>query len=85
MTVDELADAVAEGDREQPRGDGPDGPRSEIRTALHHVHLPVLEEAGLITYDEEAHRAEPTARLDRGASQLSAVGRPGTPLEAALD
>lgn len=85
MTVDELADAVAEGDRDGPRGDGSGGTRSEIRIALHHVHLPSLDQAGLIAYDEEAHLAEPTARFVRGASELSAAGTPGTPLEAALD
>jgi hypothetical protein len=30
----------------------------KIRTALHHCHLPVLAEAGVIEYDPEANRVE---------------------------
>ena len=85
MTVDELADAIAEGDPGRPRVDGPDGSRSEIRIALHHLDLPSLDEAGLVAYDDEANLAEPTARFVRGASQLSAGSGHVSPLTPPLD
>ncbi|QLH76256.1 hypothetical protein HZS55_02580 [Halosimplex rubrum] len=55
-TVEELTAALAAG----PAGDGSDAAapdttadRADLRTALHHVHLPALAAAGGITFDPE--------------------------------
>jgi hypothetical protein len=48
--IDRLADVVV--GRSRARGRDTDAPdRADIRTALHHRHLPALDEAGVISYD----------------------------------
>ncbi|WP_436928752.1 DUF7344 domain-containing protein [Halosimplex halobium] len=50
-TVEELVAALAD----HPAAAGPDATadRTDLRTALHHVHLPTLAEAGGVTFDPE--------------------------------
>ncbi len=44
--------------------DGPNG--DAIRIALHHSHLPLLDDVGLVDYDPASHRIVPhPASLDR--------------------
>jgi hypothetical protein len=52
LAFDTLAEEVAH--QMQPDG-GPDH-RRHVRISLHHVHLPKLDEAGLIEYDTEQMR-----------------------------
>lgn len=63
VAVDELVDDVAEGERPDP---GPGSHRDRITTDLHHVHLPILADAGVIDYDPVAGtvRYDPPAKLD---------------------
>ena len=46
---------------------------TRVKTGLHHVHIPKLEEAGLIEYDSERQLVEPTAEFDRMEPYLSAI------------
>ena len=59
VTLDEIADAVASG--VSPTGF--DEPSAEFRTrvaaTLHHVHLPKLADAGVVSYDTEAKTVTP--------------------------
>lgn len=60
--LDDVVDAVGE------RFDDTD--EDELRAALHHVHLPKLDDAGLVDYDPDGHVVEPegeklSALLDR--------------------
>lgn len=54
VALESLTDQVAGREYQQP----PDGvsmmKRTQIATALHHTHLPKLEESGIIAYDDEA-------------------------------
>ncbi|MFP9190655.1 hypothetical protein ACLI4Q_03165 [Natrialbaceae archaeon A-CW1-1] len=54
MAVSELANVVAEHtlDGEPPT----DADRRRVHTALHHIHLPKLEDSGLVAYDSETNR-----------------------------
>jgi len=56
VTLDELATVVAGwlAAREAPAGAGGQADRDGMRLALHHVHLPVLVSAGLVSYDADA-------------------------------
>lgn len=60
-SLDDLVDAV---------GERFDDDEDELRAALHHVHLPKLDEAGLVDYDPDGHAVDPedeklSALLDR--------------------
>lgn len=47
ISVADLAAAVAHGHPDEPSG----GSETEIETALHHAHLPKLDDADLVDYD----------------------------------
>jgi len=80
-TVGELVEALAE----RPGGPDPDGPvdRAALRTALHHVHLPVLAAAGGVTFDPETGlvAAPSSTPFDRGWAARLVADHP----EAAYD
>lgn len=52
-TLDELA---AHLERAQQRTDGTDAECRNLRCRLHHVHLPMLADVGLLDYDAETKR-----------------------------
>jgi len=54
----ELAAAVAEAEG------GRDGEVDDVHRSLHHVHLPKLDDAGLVAYDHEDGFVVPTATAD---------------------
>ncbi|WP_435344806.1 DUF7344 domain-containing protein [Haloarchaeobius sp. HRN-SO-5] len=64
LSFDEAADVLAgwsaasEGDVVTPSD------RERIETELHHVHLPMLDEAGLLTYDHDAEEIRRAALAD---------------------
>ena len=76
MTLDELTDILVGCQRP---GDGPAGPdeRAKVKIELVHAHLPLLDDAGLVTYeDEEIARAsypEPVAELVAFAQEYGAA------------
>ncbi|WP_336338011.1 DUF7344 domain-containing protein [Haloarcula brevis] len=54
--IEPLADAVVEWSRARSRTtDPPD--RAHMPTALHHRHLPALDEAGIVSYDADEQTA----------------------------
>jgi DNA-binding transcriptional ArsR family regulator len=53
-SVDALADALADRTSDGIRPRSPPGRRDEIRTSLHHAHLPHLEDRSFVTYDRES-------------------------------
>jgi len=46
--------------------------------SLHHVHIPKLSEAGIITYDQDRMIVEPTEKLEEMESFLSCVSEIST-------
>ena len=53
VTLEGLTDQVAGREFQQPPDKVSMIKRTQIATALHHTHLPKLEEAGIITYDTD--------------------------------
>lgn len=54
LSLDELAAAVLE--REDGESGGEQASREEVAVSLHHVHLPVLDDLGVLDYDADSHR-----------------------------
>ena len=73
VPMNNLANAIVEHDRSSPPTDGSGETLTRIRTDLHHVHLPKLEEAGYVEYDSEHQLVEPTAQCGGGEPGLLAV------------
>jgi hypothetical protein len=73
VPVNDLANAIVTHNHHVPPTDASGETLTRIRTALHHVHLPKLDEAGFIQYDSEHHLVKPTTQFNGGESQLVAV------------
>lgn len=73
LSINDLTNAIVKHNHHTPPAEAADETVTQIQTALHHVHLPKLAEAGLIQYDPEQQLVEPTAQLDRAESHLSAI------------
>ncbi len=71
VALDDLVAAVAARGTETPGADAPDARRDGLRTRFHHVHLPKLDDVGLVEYDHDARTVEATARLRSVAARLS--------------
>ena len=56
IPLDALADAVANRDPDVEDGDRA---ADDVATTLHHVHLPLLAEAGVLAYDADANLVRP--------------------------
>lgn len=68
MLVDQVADLVCNEVAEQTTDDH----RRRVRTALHHIHLPKLEECRLIDYDNKTKEVR-TATGEMGQELLAVV------------
>ncbi|MFC7078856.1 DUF7344 domain-containing protein [Halorussus caseinilyticus] len=53
VALEDLTDKVAGREFQQPPDNVSMITRTQIATALHHSHLPKLEESGIIVYDED--------------------------------
>ena len=61
----ELGDLAAEvAEREHGRDDVTVERVTNVEISLHHVHLPVLAEIGVLEYDPESHRIDPETNSD---------------------
>lgn len=69
MEVSALVDQVAERVRD---GEPPDDDhRQRVHTALHHIHLPQLEDCGMIVHDTETNQVRNgTDELDQQSLAL---------------
>jgi len=73
VPVDDLANAIVTHNHHMPPTDVSGETLTRIRTALNHVHLPKLDEAGLVEYGSEHQLVEPTAQFESREPQLMAV------------
>lgn len=73
LSIDDLTNAIIKHNHHLPLAETSSEKVTEIQTALHHVHLPKLAEAGFLQYDPEQKVAESTAQIGREGSNLSAI------------
>jgi hypothetical protein len=73
VPITDLTDAIIEHNHHMPPAAAADETVTQIRTGLHHTHLPKLVAAGLIEYDRTQQLVEPRAQLEQAESQLSTI------------
>lgn len=66
--LDALADAVAHWELDSETATVPEDTHKAITVSLHHVHLPKMVEAGLLTYDHDSATVDTTSDGDQLAS-----------------
>lgn len=71
VTLPDLADEVAVWDADRPIGEIPAEEVKDVYMSLYHSHVPKLEEADLVTYDQEGDLVSIT---DRGLEVGSSLG-----------
>lgn len=72
VRIDALSKAIASW---EDRTTDPSPVRDEIKISLHHAHLPMLENAGIVTYGENSNTVslESTAGLGRFLDEVESV------------
>lgn len=85
LTVNDLTKTIVRHDHRVPVTEAPADAHVEIQHSLDRVHLPLLEDAGLVEYDRERRLVEPTDRFDGVRSHLSAVVDADPHLEPPVD
>ena len=58
LTIDELAERVAEREANRPSDGVPDDDLETVRLTLHHAHLPKLAAADVVDYDASIRTVE---------------------------
>nr|WP_227377773.1 transcriptional regulator [Haladaptatus halobius] len=56
-----------------PLSEASDEELTQIKSSLYHVHLPKLEDTGVIEYDPKQRLVKPTAQFDQLQPHLSAL------------
>lgn len=73
VTMDDLTKAILEHNHHTPLMEVSGEILLQIKTSLHHVHIPELVDGRLIKYDSERTLVEPTEHLDQIKSHLSLI------------
>ncbi len=73
-TIGSLADQIAAWENECNIGDVTSAERKRVYTALQQSHLPKLERTGLISFDPDSGRVEPTEAVEELDIYLEVVG-----------
>lgn len=73
LTVNDLTKAIIKHNHHTPVIELSEDESKQIRTSLHHSHIPKLEDLSLIEYDQERQLVEPTPQFDQLQPQLSAI------------
>lgn len=73
LTVNDLTKTILKYNHQTPMGEASEVVITRIQHSLHHAHLPKLAAAGVIDYDTERHRVEPTDDFAHRIPYLSTV------------
>lgn len=85
LTRNDLTKAIAKHNHHVPVTEMPKERLSEVQISLHHVHLPKIEAAGLVNYDQERGLVEPTEQFEEVQPQLSALFEADLDLESPVE
>lgn len=73
LTVNDLTEEIVVQEQDAPVTEVPSEVLTRTRIALHHNHIPKLDETPLIEYDRERNIVEPTEQLEELEPFLSRV------------
>ncbi|WP_226012183.1 DUF7344 domain-containing protein [Halomicrobium salinisoli] len=73
LTVNDLTKAIAKHNHHVAVTEMATEDLSGLQLSLHHLHLPKMEAAGLVDYDQERGLVEPTEQFEQVRPQLSAL------------
>lgn len=73
LTTADLAKTIAKHERQAPLTQISEEECKQLHALLDQHHIPKLEEAGLVEYDREARRVEPTEQFDRVAPHVTNI------------
>ena len=85
LTLSDLTQAVLKHNHQTSPTAVSEDVLTEIRLSLHHVHLPKLASAGLITYDPDQQLMEPTEQFEQVEPTLATILDADPTLEAPLE
>ncbi|RQG98119.1 hypothetical protein EA473_02380 [Natrarchaeobius chitinivorans] len=85
VPLNDLVEAVNKHDHHREDTAGSEDEISEIGLSLYHKHIPALEEASVIAYDEHRKLVEPTERFDELEPYLSTVLEADPELESPVE
>lgn len=85
LTVNDLAKAIVKHNHHVPVTETSGGQLSKLGASLHHVHLPKIEESGLVTYDPERRLVESTERFEQVQPKLSTLIEADPALEPPIE
>lgn len=68
VTLDDLAGFIA---TTPVSAEGPSQSQEQTMIQFHHIHLPKMDDAGLLDYDSDNHLIEPTEKLDLVVQRLN--------------
>lgn len=72
-SVQELGMRIIEQNHQIPAEEATDELHAQIAISLHHVHLPMIQSAGIIAYDAEEKLVEPSPRFDQLVPVVSKI------------
>lgn len=73
LTMNDLTKAILKYNHQTSVTEVPEEVLTEIHVSLYHVHIPMLESAGVVEYDPERQHVVPTEQFDQLQSSLSAI------------
>lgn len=85
LTVNDLTKAIIKHNDNISVMEIPEGRLSELQLLLHHVHLPKMEAAGLITYNQDRGLVEPTHQFDQLQPQVSSLIETDSAIESPVE
>ena len=84
LTVNDLVTTIVRHNHHASSSEIPEDELLRIRLALHHVHIPKLEDLSLVDYDQERQLVDPTPQFESLQPQLSAIINVDPDLEAPI-